>query len=530
MSLVPNASFVILLAAAATSGLVGAQLWRRQRIPGGRALAWMMFAVCGWTLAAALEAGAASLSVKVLFSKLEYVGSGSVALLLLVFALRHAGAATWLTGRRLALLAIIPIINLGLVFANDWHQLVWTGFSEGPAGSHQIIYHHGPLFFAIVAALYVLILPASIVLARTAIRETVAHRRQALAILAASVAPWVGTILYLLNIEALAGFNIIPMSFALTGVILSLSIAGLRHFDVVPIARSTLVENMSDAVLVLDADGAIVDANRSANLLPLSPPGRLIDQPAAEVFAQWPEILAHCHSTEPCHSEALLSERPLRYVDVRIAPLRHRDGSLYGRLLVLRDITPRYSAERELQRVNEQLQEQLDEVERLQVKLRDQAIRDTLTQLFNRRYLEETLPREIARSTREKTPLAFLLLDVDRFKNLNDTAGHQAGDAVLQSLGKLLGGETRKGDIACRYGGDEFAIVLPNTSAEAAVQRAEEIRQRFASESDAGGGSSLSVGVASFPRDGGTDVEVLRAADRALYDAKASGRDCVRTA
>jgi len=529
MPLVPSASFVILLVAAATSGLVGILLWRRRRIPGGKALAWMMFAVCEWTLAAAFEAGAASLSAKVLFSKLEYVGSGSVALLLLVFALRHAGAAAWLTARRLALLTTIPIVNLGIVLANDWHHLVWKGFSEGAPGSHQIIYHHGPLFFAIVAALYVLILPASVVLARTAIRETRAHRRQALAILAASVAPWVGTMLYLLNIETLTGFNVIPMSFAVTGVILSLSIAGLRHFDVVPIARSTLVENMSDAVLVLDADGAIVDANRSASLL-LSPPGRLINQPAAEAFSQWPEILDHCRSAEPCHGEALLSEHPLRYVDVRIAPLRHRDGHLYGRLLVLRDITPRYSAERELQRVNEQLQEQLDEIERLHVKLRDQAIRDALTRLFNRRYLEETLPREIARSAREETPLAFLLLDVDRFKSLNDTEGHQAGDAVLQSLGKLLGEETRKGDIACRYGGDEFAVVLPNTSGEAAVQRAEEIRQRFASKTDAGGGTSLSVGVASFPRDGDTDVEILRAADRALYDAKASGRDCVRKA
>jgi len=528
VTFLPNVSSTLLFAAALSTGGVGLLLWRRRRIPGGKALAWMLFAVCGWATVAGLEAGATELPAKILFSKLEYVGSGSVALLLFTFALRHAGAGRWLTRRRLALLTTIPIANLALVFSNDWHRLVWTGFTAGPAGSHQIVYHHGPVFFAIVAALYAMILPATIVLARTALRETITHRRQALAILVASVAPWLGTLLYLLDLEALAGFNLVPMSFAATGLILSLSVIGLGHFDVVPIARSALVENMSDAILVLDASGAIVDANRSAGFL-LSSSKRLVGRNAADALAPWPAILERCHGAEPCHSEALLGEQPLCYVDIRATPLRDADDRIHGRLIVLRDITSRYQAERELQRVNRRLQEQIVEIERLQVELRDQAIRDPLTNLFNRRYLEETLPREMARAGRAGAPLAVLLLDVDRFKEINDTDGHHAGDAALQSLGGLLATETRRGDIACRYGGDEFAIVLPNTTVDAAVERAEEIRSRFAAAKPARR-ITLSVGVASFPWDGRTEAEILRAADRALYAAKDSGRDCVRTA
>ncbi len=434
MTLVPNASFIVLLAASVLCGLVSLLLWRRRRIPGGGTLALLMSAVSGWALVAAFEAGASAVATKVLLSKLEYIGSGSSALLLLVFALKHAEKTRWLALPRGILLAVIPIVNLALVFTNDWHRQLWTGFSEGPAGTNQIIYHHGPLFFTAVSGLYALILAATIVLIRTALKRSAAHRRQALAILIASVAPWIGTILYLLDLDPFAGFNVIPMSFAVSGLALSFSIVGLRHFDVVPIARSALVENMSDAVLVLDTEGAIADANRAAEEL-LATEGRLIGRSADDILSRWPTVLRHCRTDEPIQGEALLGEDPLRYVDVRVTPLRHGRGAVYGRALVLRDITLRYRAERGLQRANEQLREQLEEIERLQEKLRDQAIRDALTQLFNRRYLQETLPREIAQSAREGTPLSLLLLDVDRLKELNDTAGHPAGDALLQSIG-----------------------------------------------------------------------------------------------
>jgi len=530
MTLVPNTSFILLLATAVTSGLSALTLWRRRQIPGGDALALMTFGVCAWTLVASFEAGASSLAAKILFSKLEYVGSGSVSILLLVFALRHAGLSDWLTRRRLALVGMIPVINLALVFSNDWHGLLWTGFSPGPPGSNQIVYHHGPIFFAIVAALYALVLPATIVLARTAIRESKTHRRQAVAILVAGAAPWVGTVLYMANIEPLAGFNLIPMSFAVTGIALSLSVVGLGHFDLVPVARSALVENMSDAVLALDAQGVIIDVNEAAERLLAAAPGRLVGRTDGDALSAWPSILELARSEEPTRGEALLDEEPLRYVDVRVTPLRFHRGHPSARLVVLRDITPRYRAEREARHANERLREQLDEIEHLHEELREQAIRDPLTSLFNRRYLQETLPREIARAARDGTQLALLLLDVDGFKSINDTAGHPAGDAILKSLGGLLAALTRKGDMACRYGGDEFALVLPNTSLQSAALRADEIRARFAEEADRLGGASISVGVAAFPRNGPTEEDVLKAADRALYVAKASGRDRVRTA
>jgi diguanylate cyclase (GGDEF)-like protein len=164
--------------------------------------------------------------------------------------------------------------------------------------------------------------------------------------------------------------------------------------------------------------------------------------------------------------------------------------------------------------------------------LRNQAIRDPLTGLFNRRYAEETLEREIHRAARRQTSLGVIFLDVDHFKAFNDTYGHDAGDLVLQSLGVFLRAHIRIEDVACRYGGEEFLIIMSDVSLEIARQRAEILREgaKEVSLNHKGqplGQVTLSLGVATFPKAGTTKETLLRAADAALYQAKTKGRNCV---
>ncbi|HZF34360.1 MAG TPA: diguanylate cyclase [Candidatus Angelobacter sp.] len=172
---------------------------------------------------------------------------------------------------------------------------------------------------------------------------------------------------------------------------------------------------------------------------------------------------------------------------------------------------------------------------RLREALRIQSIRDPLTGLFNRRYLEETLEIEFARASRAKTPLSIMMIDVDHFKRFNDNFGHDAGDAVLKAVAQALNGGMRRGDITCRYGGEEFTIFAPGAALQDGERRADVLRQTVAAMSLVHNGRPLgsitaSFGVAAFPLHGATPAEVLQAADEALYRAKKAGRDRVEIA
>ena len=174
-------------------------------------------------------------------------------------------------------------------------------------------------------------------------------------------------------------------------------------------------------------------------------------------------------------------------------------------------------------RLEEKVRQRTDE-------LLQQAIRDPLTSLFNRRYLDETLPREISRSLREEHPLAVVMIDLDHFKRFNDQWGHEAGDIVLLGVAEALLDGLRASDIACRYGGEELLVVMPGADADEAVRRISAIAvqartvgaRAMGREIDA---ITFSAGVATVPEHGDSADLLIRAADRALYMAKATGRD-----
>ncbi len=173
---------------------------------------------------------------------------------------------------------------------------------------------------------------------------------------------------------------------------------------------------------------------------------------------------------------------------------------------------------------------------KLQETLRAQSIRDALTGLYNRRYMEDALRREILRAKRNQTELSLIMVDVDFFKRVNDTYGHDIGDELLKELGNFLQRQIRGDDIACRYGGEEFTLILPNAALENCLMRAEQIRaeaeQHLRIQSSQGdiGTITLSLGVATYPAFGDEPKALMQAADRALYEAKRGGRNRVVSA
>lgn len=186
-------------------------------------------------------------------------------------------------------------------------------------------------------------------------------------------------------------------------------------------------------------------------------------------------------------------------------------------------------SEQSLQTTNDTLQQQLTEIKQLQAQLSEQVIRDPLTGLYNRRYLETIASRELARCKREAQCLSVLMIDLDHFKRVNDTYGHQGGDEVLKSLAVMLQDGTRTTDVTCRYGGEEFLLLMPNMPTDVSLVRATQWCANFSALGvecgDALIHATLSVGIATYPVHAQTVEELIRCADLALYRAKDEGRN-----
>ncbi len=525
----PAYVLILLLAALLACG-VALAAWPRRSAPGGTAFVLLMIATATWELFRVLEAIAVDASAKIHWARFEYLGIVSVPVLWVLFARQYSRRDRSSPGLGPAWLWIVPATALALVFSNEQHGWFWGEIkpaSDAP-GAH-LVYAHGPAFWFTALYNYLLVLIGTVELLNAIMRGKVVDRRQAASLLAGALVTWIANMAYLSGLTPVPGLDPTPFTFTLTGAIYAYTMYRYRLFELVPVSRHTLLDTMIEGVLVLDNEHRIADINSAAaRLLGLSA-GSCTGENASALLGNWPQLLAYCSSRSETQGEI---QALGRYLGVRAVPLHEGGRRRHGLLLVLRDISKHRMSEDQLRDANTRLQAHVAEIETLQVKLQEQAIRDSLTGLFNRRFLEETLQREIARAARAGTPLGIVMIDIDHFKDLNDTHGHRAGDAALQALGRLLIANTRGGDVACRYGGEEFVLALPGATLEVARDRAEQLRRAVAAlrvdHDDAKLSMTISAGIAAYPVHGERVDEVLDNADQALYQAKNSGRNhCV---
>ena len=456
-----------------------------------------------------------------------YVGVVTVPTAFFAFTLRYTGRDYWFKRRWLILFPIEPTLTLLLLWTDSYHGLFFGGLPR----DGNPLFNGGPWFWVNVIYSYGLMLVSVILLAQAYRRAIHIYKGQARVILAGALLPWAVNALMLAGFDPLPGLDLTPIAFTLTGLAFAIGARNYRLLDIIPVARDTLIEKMTDGVIVLDAQNRLVDINPTGQWMLRAGGPPPIGQPIEPLLVHWQNLVERFREIREGQFEVQIAENPALFVDLLIAPLHDGAGFYTGRLLVLRDISRLKHTEQKMRQANAELLDRIDQIEQLRTQLQEQALRDGLTGLYNRRCLEETLARELSHAESQGVHLPLLMLDIDHFKDFNDTHGHSAGDLVLQHLAGLLEETTQAGEIACRYGGEEFVLVMPGAGIEQAAQRGEELRRslekRPVVHRDTHLRVTISAGVAAYPIHASTGNELLHCADQALYAAKHRGRNQV---
>lgn len=527
-------TYLVLLIGSTVVTFSASLIARKRNAPGSTTLRALLVVMSMWSATAAAIYIQDGFAGKVFWLNVMVVPVAIAPILFMTFILKFSGSPVWVTRRALTLLYTFSIVFILLQWTNSYHHLVLSSVQlVEQDGFSALKIQRGPVYFVNLAIAYGTVTMGILALVREALRASHLYRNQYRLLLLGCIVPLAFSIFSQLDYNALGNLDTSPISFGITGVIFAFTTLRTHFMDLTPVARSHLIENMGDGVLVLDAQNRIADLNPAMEVLLAEQPQQLLGKCAFETFGGWVEKTSAIFGDFELKTEVRLPSMPSQILDLRMTPLYDKNDLINGRLLVFRDITERKEVEKRLRDANFRLKSQLIEIGILQSQLREQAVRDSLTGLFNRRYLEETLDRELARAARESYPVSIIMIDIDHFKQINDTYGHEAGDIMLKALGGMLMTHSRRGDFACRYGGEEFLIVMPNMARSIVQERAAALRQSLKALMVRYGNHTLtatySMGIASYPANGDTRESFLRAADMAMYAAKNAGRDDIRS-
>jgi diguanylate cyclase (GGDEF)-like protein len=512
-------------------GLMGLAGWSdaQRYFPGKRAFFWLNMVLGLWLAGTTTEHAAVDAGCKVTVALLSWPIALLQTPLWALFLVQYANGETRpLPVRRwLPVAAMIAALS-ALVLSNGAHSLFYTTDTQmGPPilGLPRMRYGYGPLYFLAPAWGYAWLVLAALAIVR-AVRECAPEdRRQWLTFLVMMLVPWAANAAYLGFGVRLFGGDPTGLSFAVAVVGFGWLIRSSSLLKVVPMSRRLLFSALPDPVLVLDSLNRVVDCNSAGHRLAGA------ELPNGLPLAEWPVFgpaLAELLARDDRGDGTLVLSAAKLVLDVKTRNMGNGVRRI-GRLLQLRDVTDRHQAQSRLTSALADRDEQLRQVALLEAELRDQTLRDPLTGLHNRRALVQHFAGAVQSTAGAvpDRPLTLALLDIDHFKQVNDSFGHAAGDAVLQALGRAFTEGLRTSDGVYRIGGEEFALLMPDADGPQALQRLQALRLHIATQALVPDQRrvTFSAGVATCQSGQCTLDDLLRRADSALYRAKHDGRD-----
>jgi PAS domain S-box-containing protein len=334
--------------------------WNKRSNPDAFYFSFLMLAVSIWALTGAIEMTSASISTKVFWSQISYLGIVFVGPLWILFTLSYTDYGKWLKRPFIGLLMIVPIIIVILVLTNGWHGLIWSTItpSSSQPGS-LIIYGHGLGFYVNVAYSYFLMSLGLLLLIKCLIQSPKLYQKQAFLILIAALIPYVTNIIYIAQLSPIQGLDLTPFAFTLTGILVALSIFRFKMLDIIPVAYNNLFNKMNSGAIVIDSLKRIVEINQAAeNLLKIDK--KVIGTNFEENLQQLNQIFPIIKKDSTTKTEIKINNPQVLWLDLQITPLHKQNYQMLGWLITFNDINPRKLAENSLQRSEKDYRDLVD--------------------------------------------------------------------------------------------------------------------------------------------------------------------------
>ena len=493
---------IYLLAGCTLSAIIGTYAWRNSQTRGNRTFALACFVAIPWMLGEVLLLRGDNYSVQWFGECIIYFGAAFLPVMLYVFVRQFCGREP--SDRTIRLLCVVPSISWVVMITNSWHHLFFTEVVlDGPG---PIITAYGPVFRLLHTPYsYVILVFSILIVLREFNRASRHYRRQLLMLLVSMSVPITVNVLSVMGVVN----KITPYSLPVFFSLFSYAIFRLRFLGSNPIAYETVFQTIRDGVLILDAGDVIHDINPAAARGLGRQASNVIGMHVRAAFAAWPEAL-ELYDRDPQNLGSvevnLLGKQ--RFFQIDSAQITGANpNAVEGRIVTIRDITDRHMH---------------------QLSLESLAFHDPLTRLANRRKFQEEVERAIIQSDEKNEPFAILYFDLNKFKSVNDTLGHDAGDELLKYVAARVASILRKPDILSRLGGDEFAMLLHNCNekgVDLVIERMLDNVRRPFQVGEHTLVADLSIGAAYYPKNGAGLTELLRHADAGMYLAKQAARD-----
>ncbi|WP_050183934.1 histidine kinase N-terminal 7TM domain-containing diguanylate cyclase [Domibacillus robiginosus] len=503
---------LVLITGASVSIFLGIYSFKKIRnAPGGKYFCAAAFLSALFAAAYSFELTSTSLERILFWVAVEYIAIPFLPTVILLMCIDYTGRKLkrWMN----AILFSIPLLTLLLHWTNSFHHLYYTSVGLRTDASYPVAkLEGGPWFWIQTVYLYFCLLVSVSILLWQLKKVSFRFQAQIFLMVIGLLIPPAATLFYLNGWSS--GIDLGPISMCLSFLFHGAALLWFQMFDVVPIARETVFESLEEGVMVLNKNEVIVDYNQALKMVLPSLTVHMIGKPLEEVIRSKERLAAIIQRGQESDYQLTRGGRELHF-HIRFASMKNKRKEIIGRIITFINVTERVEMEKQLQKL---------------------ARMDGLTGVLNRTFFLEQAEAACQRLKKEDGSVSIIMLDIDHFKRVNDTFGHEAGDLVLKKLTHIVRENIQPNDLLARYGGEEFIIFLPDVSLFKAHERAEVIRTAiaeaaiFINEETLHITSSFGLSYAQLePFETDSPVQMLmREADQALYTAKRNGRNRVQ--